>query len=100
ARDWLGAPNGRLALGLVAATIIVGAVLHVSPWRIIDGAATMIPAAVLLVTTSIVRPAFSACGLDHYLAATIMRIPARLRSFGVDTLATATGLAAGFGSIA
>jgi len=89
-----------LALGLAAATALAGAFCQVSVWTILDGAAAMIPAAVLLVTTSIVRPAFTACGLDRYLAATITRLPARLRSFSVDVLATVTGLAAGFGSIA
>jgi hypothetical protein len=100
ARGWLRARNGQLALGLAAATAIVGAICGVAPWTVLDGAAAMIPAAVLLVTTSIVRPAFSSCGLDNYLAETIARLPARLRSLCVDALGTVTGLAAGFGSIA
>ena len=99
-RRWLATPNGRLAFGLAAATAIAGATFHVPVWTIFDGAAAMIPAAVLLITTSLVRPAFTSCGLDRYLAATITRVPAKLRSCGVDTFATVTGLAAGFGSIA
>ena len=100
AREWLRTSNGRLALGLALVTAIAGASLQVPLWTILDGAAAMLPAAVLLVTTSIVRPAFSACRLDHYLARTIIRVPARLRSAAVDTMAITTGLAAGFGSVA
>jgi hypothetical protein len=100
ARDWLRTSNGKLALGLTAVTAVVGVSLKVSVWTILDGAAAMLPAAVLLVTTSIVRPAFTACRLDHYLASTLTRVPPRLRALGVDTMAIATGLAAGFGSLA
>jgi hypothetical protein len=100
ARDWLRTSNGRLALGLAVVTALAAASLQVPVLTILDGAAAMLPAAVLLVTTSIVRPAFTACRLDHYLASTIIRVPARLRSLAVDVMAISTGLAAGFGSLA
>ncbi|HVH81664.1 MAG TPA: hypothetical protein VM782_19845, partial [Stellaceae bacterium] len=98
-RYWLTRPSGRLAVIVSIGALAVGFALAPDPSAIVASAARMSNVVVLMLCVALMRPVFADGQLDAALAATLSRLPARLRPAAVVVASCGAALGLSFGAV-